>query len=186
MSHLFLTLPCGFKAAQCSSQPIPSGRRVPIFRSGVGCGFRLWPRWETASRFDCKFRVAFSAQALNRKPCPVSQPNTGMHFPLSPSTGKCIPFHSQIPGRAFRNSAHPESPSHRAYIRAWSYQPSCRPRLCNVAPARRRNIRFIASSARAGEHLMCSPCEQDCSNREPYIPPTGRRYMRTECPALSP
>lgn len=125
MSHLFLTLPCGFKAAQCSSQPIPSGRRVPIFRSGVGCGFRLWPRWETASRFDCKFRVAFSAQALNRKPCPVSQPNTGMHFPLSPSTGKCIPFHSQIPGRAFRNSAHPESPSHRAYIRAWSYQPSC-------------------------------------------------------------
>ena len=117
MSHLFLTLPCGFKAAQCSSQPIPSGRRVPIFRSGVGCGFRLWPRWETASRFDRKFRVAFSAQALNRKPCPVSQPNTGMHFPLSPSTGKCIPFHSQIPGWTFRNSAHPESPSHPEHIR---------------------------------------------------------------------
>ena len=186
MSHLFLTLPCGFKAAQCSSQPIPSGRRVPIFRSGVGCGFRLWPRWETASRFDCKFRVAFSAQALNRKPCPVSQPNTGMHFPLSPSTGKCIPFHSQIPGRLSEippiRKARPTVPTsgHGAI------SPLARPRLCNVAPARRRNIRFIASSARAGEHLMCSPCEQDCSNREPYIPPTGRRYMRTECPALSP
>ena len=23
-------------------------------------------------------------------------------------------------------------------------------------------VKFIASSARAGEHLMCSPCEQDC------------------------
>ena len=153
MSHLFLTLPCGFKAAQCSSQPIPSGRRVPIFRSGVGCGFRLWPRWETASRFDCKFRVAFSAQALNRKPCPVSQPNTGMHSPLSPSTGKCIPFHSQIPGRAFRNSAHPESPSHSERIGAWNYQP-IRPSINKGAPSRAAGTKFIASSARKEGHLM--------------------------------
>ena len=28
-------------------------------------------------------------------------------------------------------------------------------------------IRLIASSARAGEHLMCSPCEQDCPSRQP-------------------
>ncbi len=161
MSHLFLTLPCGFKAAQCSSQPIPSGRRVPIFRSGVGCGFRLWPRWETASRFDRKFRVAFSAKGFNRKPCPIPRPNTGMNFPLSPSTGKCIPFHSQIPGWTFRNSAHPESPSHSEYIRALNHQLT-RPSINKGAPSRAAGTKFIASSARAGEHLMCSPYEQDC------------------------
>ncbi len=36
-----------------------------------------------------------------------------------------------------------------------------------------RGIRSIASSARAGEHLMCSPCEQDCPSRRPYAPPLG-------------
>ena len=28
-----------------------------------------------------------------------------------------------------------------------------------------RGVWSIVSSARAGEHLMCSPCEQDCPNR---------------------
>ena len=28
-----------------------------------------------------------------------------------------------------------------------------------------RGVWSIASSARAGEHLMCSPCEQDCPSR---------------------
>ena len=91
MSHLFLTPPCGFKAAQCSSQPIPSGRRVPIFRSGVGCGFRLWPRWETSSHSDHKFRVAVSAKA---------------------STGNCVPFLSRILGRSFRQDLQLETASH--------------------------------------------------------------------------
>ena len=34
----------------------------------------------------------------------------------------------------------------------------------------RRGLWSIASSARAGEHLMCSPCEQDCPSRRPKPP----------------
>ena len=43
--------------------------------------------------------------------------NSGTLFPPEPSTGNCIPFQSQIPGRFFREPAHPESPSHSEYIR---------------------------------------------------------------------
>lgn len=99
MYHLFLTPPyLSFMAAPSSSQPIT--------------------RWEAVSRFDHKFRVTFSAKALNWKRHPISQPNTGMHFPQSPSTGNCIPLQRQIPGRSFRNPTHPEIPSHSAHIRA--------------------------------------------------------------------
>ena len=66
-------------------------------------------------------------QGFNRKPCPISQPNTGMHFPLSPSTGKCIPFHSQIPGWTFQNPAHPERPSHPEHIRVRFFSYLLRP-----------------------------------------------------------
>ena len=34
-----------------------------------------------------------------------------------------------------------------------------------------RDIRFIASSARAEGHLMWPSCEQDCPSRNPYAPP---------------
>ena len=34
-----------------------------------------------------------------------------------------------------------------------------------------RGVWSIASSARAGEHLMCSPCEQDCPSRRPNPAP---------------
>ena len=55
--------------------------------------------------------------------------------------------------------------------------PHDKPRLnIEVSARAARNVRFIASSARAGEHLMCSPCEQDCPSRESYIPRhPGRR-----------
>ena len=50
-----------------------------------------------------------------------------------------------------------------------------KPRSNNKASARAaRNVRFIASSARAGEHLMCSPCEQDCPSRRLRMPPGSR------------
>ena len=100
----------------------------------MGCGFRLWPRWEATSRFDHKSRVALSAKTLNRKLHPISRPNAGIHFPLSPSTGKCIPFHSQIPGHSFRNPAHPESPSHSTHIGAWNNQ-LIRPSINKGAPS---------------------------------------------------
>ena len=74
-------------------------------------------------------------QGFNRKPCPISQPNTGMHFPLSPSTGNCIPFQRQIPGRAFRSPAHPESPSHFGRIRARNHRP-IRPPINKEASSR--------------------------------------------------
>ena len=57
------------------------GKLVPEFTSGMGCGFRLWPRWETASHSDHKFRVTFSAKA---------------------STGNRVPFLSRILGCIFR------------------------------------------------------------------------------------
>ena len=39
-----------------------------------------------------------------------------------------------------------------------------------------RGVWSIASSARAGEHLMCSPCEQDCpSRRSNPAPHPGKR-----------
>lgn len=37
-----------------------------------------------------------------------------------------------------------------------------------------RDIRFIASSARAEGHLMWPSCEQDCPSRKPYAPPLRR------------
>ena len=40
-------------------------------------------------------------------------------------------------------------------IASSTHQPFCYSR-------RGPRVKFIASSARAGEHLMCSPCEQDC------------------------
>ena len=43
--------------------------------------------------------------------------------------------------------------------------------LVNLPPVWLRGIRFIASSARAGGHLMWPSCEQDCPSRKPYAPP---------------
>ena len=40
-------------------------------------------------------------------------------------------------------------------IASSTHQPFCYSR-------RGPRVKFIASSSRAGEHLMCSPCEQDC------------------------
>ena len=42
-----------------------------------------------------------------------------------------------------------------------------------------RGIWSIASSARAGEHLMCSPCEQDCPSRRPNPAPRPGERLGT-------
>ncbi len=57
------------KAALCGF--FASGNRVPEFTSGMECSFRLWPRWETASHSDCKFRDAFSDTPPIRKARPT-------------------------------------------------------------------------------------------------------------------
>lgn len=48
-----------------------SGNRVPEFTSGVGCGFRLRPRWETASHSKGKFWDALSETPPIRKARPT-------------------------------------------------------------------------------------------------------------------
>lgn len=48
-----------------------SGNRVPEFTSGLGCSFRLRPRWETASHSKGKFWGAFSGSPPIRKVRPT-------------------------------------------------------------------------------------------------------------------
>lgn len=48
-----------------------SGNRVPEFTSGVGCSFRLWLRWETASHSKGKFWDALSESPSIRKARPT-------------------------------------------------------------------------------------------------------------------
>ena len=48
-----------------------SGNRVPEFTSGVGCSFRLRPRWETASHSGLKFWDALSETPSIRKVRPT-------------------------------------------------------------------------------------------------------------------
>ena len=42
-----------------------------------------------------------------------------------------------------------------------------------------RGVWSIASSARAGEHLMCSPCEQDYPSRRPNPAPHPGEHLGT-------
>lgn len=69
-----------------------SGNRVRSPMSGMGCSFRLRPRWETPSHSDHKFRVAFSARALNWKLHPTPKANSWTHFPKPHPFGKCVPL----------------------------------------------------------------------------------------------
>ena len=67
------------------------GNCVPEFTSGVGCTFRLRPRWETASHSGLKLWVIVSAEPLNRKPHPIPMANSGTHFPKPCPSGKPVP-----------------------------------------------------------------------------------------------
>ena len=118
------------KATSCGL--FASGNRVPESMSGMGCSFRLRPRWETASHSDCKFRVAFSTRALNRKPHPIPKANSGTHFPRPRPSGKPVPFRP-YPGTVY---------------------PPIRPSINKGAPSRTAGAKFIASSARKEGHLM--------------------------------
>ena len=69
-----------------------SGNRVPEFTSGVGCSFRLRPRWESASHSGLKLWVIVSAKPLNRKPHPIPMANSGTHFPKPHPSGKPVPL----------------------------------------------------------------------------------------------
>ena len=68
------------------------GNRVPEFTSGVGCSFRLRPRWETASHSGLKLWAIVSTRALNRKLRPTPKANSGTHFPKPHPSGKPVPL----------------------------------------------------------------------------------------------
>lgn len=143
----------------------------------MGCGFRLRPRWEAASHSDHKSRVVLSAKTLNRKAHPVSQPNTGMHFPQSPSTGNHIPFQRQIPGHGFRNPAHPEIPptphtsGHRTISLLGLPSIKGRPRVTKKAP---RISRL--------SHLYCFA--RRTANGEATLPARPSWRLQPCCPDL--
>ena len=141
----------------------------------MGQAFRMSPQPEAASQNPSSKRVAFSQLTPKRKPRPRISPQSGTRFPDGPSSGNYVPFRRQIPGQSFRKQRRPHNVAFDLYM--FSGCPHDKPRSNNKASARAaRNVRFIASSARAGEHLMCSPCEQDCPSRESYIPRRpGRR-----------
>ena len=131
---------------------------------------------ETVSQNSRPEWDAASACSPVGKPHPTPTTNSGSHFPPRPSTGNYIPFLSRILGCSFHRAPQPETASHsKGKFRdaasatppirkarpapgtlgdRFSAPPPARPRPCTVAPARRRHIRFIASSARKEGHLM--------------------------------
>ena len=113
----------------------PSGNCIPFQASILGRTFPLDPQPETASHFGRKFRDAISRWRAFGKACPISNAQSGTHFPQSTSTGNCVPFQRQIPGRIFRKPAHPESPSHFGRIRARNHRP-IRPPINKEASSR--------------------------------------------------
>ena len=112
-----------------------SGNCIPFQASILGRTFPLDPQPETASHFGRKFRDAISRWRAFGKVCPTSNAQSGTHFPQSTSTGNCVPFQRQIPGRIFRKPAHPESPSHFGRIRARNHRP-IRPPINKEASSR--------------------------------------------------
>ena len=127
-------------------------RSLDVFR--VGRAFRMDGDSESASQNLLLEWDAVSQRGRKRKLHPVPDVNSGTRFP---------------------DTKRPHDVAFNLYI--FSRFPHDKPRFNTEASARpARNVRFIASSARAGEHLMCSPCEQDCPSRESYIPRRpGRR-----------
>ena len=107
-----------------------------------------------------------------------------MQFPVEGLGGKCVPEFAIGVGWSLPTEPQAETASH-SEREFWDMLSGCKkghmtwpssymccgcshekPRLNTEASARAaRNVRFIVSSARAGEHLMCSPCEQDCPSR---------------------
>ena len=130
------------------------GKCVPEFAFGVGCNFRLRDLVENATRNLRSEWDGVSQRGRKRKLHPIPDMGLRTRFP---------------------DAKRPHDVAFDLYM--FSGYPYDKPRSNNKASARAaRNVRFIASSARAGEHLMCSPCEQDCPSRESYIPRRpGRR-----------
>ena len=124
------------------------GKCVQEFAFGVGCSFQLRALAENATRNLRSEWDGVSQRGRKRKLHPIPDMGLRTRFP---------------------DAKRPHDVAFNLYM--FSRCPHDKPRFNTEASARpARNVRFIASSARAGEHLMCSPCEQDCPSREPYVP----------------
>lgn len=135
------------------------GKCVPEFGFGMGCSFRLRGLAESATRNLLLKWDALSQQALKRKLHPIPDKNSGTRFPDA-------------------KKGHMTWPS--TYI-CCGYPPMTSRAPTTGRLSGRQNIRFIASSAQAGEHLMCSPCEQDCRAANfapPASPPASGPRLR--------
>ena len=105
-----------------SSRPFPCLRLPPpltrcglsgLMRSCARLMVEAWPVMRVAETVSQNSRPEWDAVSAcspvgKLHPTPIA--NSGTHFPPSPSTGNCIPFQSQIPGRFFREPDHLESP----------------------------------------------------------------------------
>ena len=56
---------------------------------------------ESASHSEHRFWDVISAEGSKGKLHPILSPDSGMHFPEQPSTGKCVPLWKLIVGRSF-------------------------------------------------------------------------------------
>ena len=96
-------------ATRCACLPkvgAAVGKRVPFYRSIMGCIFRWRAQPESASHNNASFRVALSQTAPKRKAHPTLKPNSGSRFPKQARSGKCVPLWIKILGRIFRGTLH--------------------------------------------------------------------------------
>lgn len=151
----------------------------------------MWPflHPESMSQNSRSEWDAVSACGSVGKPHPTPIANSGSHFPPSSSTGNCIPFQSQIPGRFFREPDHPESPSHSEYIQRthasvssrtasssgrWKISPQT---LAIVAPT---SVKKKASRISRLSHLYCFA--RSTTNDEATRPARPSWRLRPCCP----
>ena len=119
------------------------GKCVQEFAFGVGCSFQLRALAENATRNLRSEWDGVSQRGRKRKLHPIPDMGLRTRFP---------------------DAKRPHDVAFNLYM--FSRCPHDKPRFNTEASARpARNVRFIASSARAGEHLMCSPCESGLSEQ---------------------
>ena len=121
---------------------------------------------------------------------------SGMQFPVEGSGGKCDPEFAIRVGCAFPTGSQAETASHsegrfrdtlseyKEGHLMWpsTYICSADAPMTSRAPTTRRlsgrrHIRFIASSARKGGHLMWPPSCAGLSEQGPYMPPPGQTFQ---------
>ena len=148
----------------------------PLDVLSVGRAFQMGRVSESASRNRRSDWDTLSALRLVRKLCPGIKAWNGMHFPVESLSGKCDPEFTLEVGCAFPTGPQAETTSHsgrefwdtvsgcKKGHKTWpsAYICSADTPMTSRAPTTRRlsgrrHIRFIASSARKGGHLMWPP-----------------------------